>query len=148
MGVVRGVRARDTTHATLRRTGRDEQEPNHGHKKTGETNSCNACHVKADAYTTYTCYAGCHKHTPEGMAKKHKGVANLDQCVRCHRLRSKKGATFTAAADFVGEEYFASCPADGCTFRSDGAGGCPHDMNLLAFRTNTHSDDWLYELLG
>lgn len=49
------------------------------------TAACATCH-SGSAFTRYTCY-GCHEHSPARMQRKHaeEGVANLDDCVRCHK---------------------------------------------------------------
>ena len=115
----------------------------HGRKNRGNS-LCTTCHAAADAYKTHTCY-GCHEHNPAKVARQHKNVANIDNCVTCHRGGRKKGV---AAAELPGDELFASCPAGGSV--SDDAGvRCPHDASLLlTFHANTGSDDRLDELLG
>jgi hypothetical protein len=55
---------------------------NHG-KRRNSSGTCSTCHNKADDYKVYTCY-GCHEHEPTRIARKHRRVANLDQCARCH----------------------------------------------------------------
>jgi hypothetical protein len=53
--------------------------------------ACVTCHVGND-YTRYTCY-GCHEHTPSNIRSKHEeeGIADLQNCVRCHRSASGEG---------------------------------------------------------
>ncbi len=112
----------------------------HGRKKNVAANACKTCHARADAYATYTCY-GCHEHTPANMARKHKNVANLDNCVKCHK--GGRGRE-RAAVELAGDEFFASCPVDdGRAFAPDVASErCPHDVSLLHNRyVNTFSDD-------
>jgi len=50
------------------------------HKKAN--NNCNLCHPGGN-YTTYNCYQ-CHEHNSSEVKKEHKGVSNLNNCVRCH----------------------------------------------------------------
>jgi hypothetical protein len=53
--------------------------------------SCATCHV-ANNYKRYTCY-GCHEHSVARIQSEHQeeGIANLDNCVRCHRSAQDKG---------------------------------------------------------
>jgi hypothetical protein len=57
---------------------------NHG-RRNRENTSCATCHTNAADYKVYTCY-GCHEHEPARVARKHRNVKDLDDCVRCHRL--------------------------------------------------------------
>lgn len=47
---------------------------------------CRTCHIQPANYRVYTCY-GCHEHTPANIMAEHReeGIANLRDCVRCHR---------------------------------------------------------------
>lgn len=47
--------------------------------------ACVTCHVGGD-YRRYSCF-GCHEHERGRMIAKHReeGIANIDNCVRCHR---------------------------------------------------------------
>lgn len=56
---------------------------NHG----GANENCTLCHSGGN-YNSYTCY-GCHEHTPANIQDKHEGIANLNNCVRCHADGSK-----------------------------------------------------------
>jgi hypothetical protein len=99
----------------------------HG-RKNRAASSCKTCHEKADTYATYTCY-GCHEHNPAKVARQHKNVANLDNCVKCHKGGRKRGM---AAADFAGDELFAGRPADLCAFGVDRESVlCPRPPGLL-----------------
>jgi hypothetical protein len=60
----------------------------HGAKRQAST--CATCHANTLNYKEYTCY-GCHAHTPEKMARKHRRVANLSNCVRCHATGRERG---------------------------------------------------------
>jgi hypothetical protein len=53
--------------------------------------SCVTCHV-ANNYQRYTCY-GCHEHSVAKIRSEHEeeGIANFDNCVRCHRSAQDKG---------------------------------------------------------
>jgi hypothetical protein len=53
--------------------------------------SCVTCHVGNDT-TRYTCY-GCHEHTPANIRSQHEeeGIADLKNCVKCHRNASGEG---------------------------------------------------------
>ncbi|MEY2685835.1 MAG: hypothetical protein RL375_33, partial [Pseudomonadota bacterium] len=53
--------------------------------------SCVTCHT-GNNYQRTTCY-GCHEHTPANIRAEHEeeGIANLDNCVRCHRSAQDKG---------------------------------------------------------
>jgi hypothetical protein len=48
--------------------------------------SCGTCHTESGSYKSYTCY-GCHEHSQSRILAKHEeeGIANLRDCVRCHR---------------------------------------------------------------
>jgi hypothetical protein len=50
---------------------------------------CKTCHLGSPGYKQYTCY-GCHEHTPTRVAAQHReeGIADLRDCVRCHRSAS------------------------------------------------------------
>jgi hypothetical protein len=95
----------------------------HGRRNRGAS-SCSTCHAKADGYATYTCY-GCHEHTPANMARRHKNVANLDTCARCHKGgRGRERAGFHFAPD----DFAIGCPADACVYADDvPVLGCPFD---------------------
>jgi hypothetical protein len=70
----------------------------HGRKNRGPS-ACNVCHKGDDAHKTYTCY-GCHEHNPANIARRHKNVANLDNCVKCHRGgRGRERAGLMEAAE-------------------------------------------------
>jgi hypothetical protein len=60
---------------------------NHGE---GGRVACRICHDQAPSYRSYTCY-GCHEHAPERVRRKHdeERIANLEDCVRCHRTGSE-----------------------------------------------------------
>lgn len=51
---------------------------------------CRTCHIQPGSYKQYTCYA-CHEHTPARVEAKHREerIANLRDCVRCHRSAAK-----------------------------------------------------------
>jgi hypothetical protein len=83
----------------------------HGRKNRGAS-ACSVCHAKVDAYATYTCY-GCHEHNPAKVARQHKKVADLDNCVKCH-----KGGRQRGAADFGRDELLASCPMGAFEWRA------------------------------
>ncbi len=53
--------------------------------------ACATCHANDD-YSRYACY-GCHEHSPDRIRAKHReeGIADLANCVRCHRSASEKG---------------------------------------------------------
>ena len=53
--------------------------------------ACATCHAKDD-YSRYSCY-GCHEHAPERIRAQHReeGIADLENCVRCHRSASGEG---------------------------------------------------------
>jgi hypothetical protein len=53
--------------------------------------SCVTCHV-ANNFQRYTCY-GCHEHSVAQIRSEHEeeGIANFDNCVRCHRSAQDKG---------------------------------------------------------
>jgi hypothetical protein len=53
------------------------------HGRRGRASECATCHTEPDDYRTYTCY-GCHAHEPARVERKHKGIVNLQNCVRCH----------------------------------------------------------------
>ena len=116
----------------------------HGRKNRGAS-SCAICHAKADAYATYTCY-GCHEHTPAKVARQHKNGVNIDNCVKCHKGGRKKGM---AAAELVGDEFFASCPTDSCAFGADTSPPrCPQEAGLLLAPHPTQLDNRPREMLN
>ena len=47
---------------------------------------CADCHEPGKGYESYSC-TGCHAHRPARMAAEHReeGIANWQNCVRCHR---------------------------------------------------------------
>jgi len=47
---------------------------------------CADCHTPGQGYQRYTC-TGCHAHSPGRLAAEHReeGIANWQDCVRCHR---------------------------------------------------------------
>lgn len=51
---------------------------NHG----GANQQCQLCHNNNN-FNSYTCY-NCHEHNPTKIQNEHEGVANLNNCVRCH----------------------------------------------------------------
>ena len=54
---------------------------------------CATCHV-GNATSSYTCY-GCHEHRPAAILAKHRreGIANIDNCVACHRGAHRERAS-------------------------------------------------------
>jgi hypothetical protein len=61
---------------------------NHGESG---TIACATCHTPP-SYRAYTCY-GCHEHDPARVQAQHReeGIANLDNCVRCHPGGRREG---------------------------------------------------------
>jgi len=53
--------------------------------------ACATCHANDD-YSRYSCY-GCHEHAPDRIRSIHReeGIADLANCVRCHRSASGEG---------------------------------------------------------
>jgi formate dehydrogenase maturation protein FdhE len=52
---------------------------------------CAVCHAGGE-FGRYTCY-GCHEHTPANVRAQHReeGIADLNNCVRCHRSARGEG---------------------------------------------------------
>jgi hypothetical protein len=55
---------------------------NHGSRR---PSSCATCHTDPppNQYKTYTCY-GCHAHSQGQIVAEHRGIPNLNDCMRCH----------------------------------------------------------------
>ncbi|HET9951784.1 MAG TPA: class III cytochrome C family protein, partial [Candidatus Eisenbacteria bacterium] len=53
--------------------------------------ACATCHDRPGEYRAYTCY-GCHEHSVSRMESKHReeGIADLANCVRCHKSAQDK----------------------------------------------------------
>ncbi len=53
--------------------------------------ACTTCH-QGGSYQRYTCY-GCHEHQQTQIISEHReeGIANIDNCVRCHRSANEEG---------------------------------------------------------
>ena len=53
--------------------------------------SCTTCHVDGE-FRRFTCY-GCHEHKPAEIAARHRreGIADVTNCVRCHRSAEDEG---------------------------------------------------------
>jgi hypothetical protein len=51
----------------------------HGGANNGGANTCRNCHLSnLNSYTCYSC------HPQAQIASSHQGIANLNDCVRCH----------------------------------------------------------------
>lgn len=61
------------------------------HGAGGSRVPCATCHPAG--YRGYDCY-GCHEHTPENVARKHRkeGISDFRQCVRCHPTGTEEEA--------------------------------------------------------
>jgi hypothetical protein len=101
---------------------------NHGNRR---GNECTVCHAGKDNFKTYTCY-GCHEHTPANVQRRHKNVANLDNCAKCHKGGRGRERERTAA-DVFGDAVCATCPATGEMFAALDFGewsGCSRSVGL------------------
>jgi NAD-dependent SIR2 family protein deacetylase len=51
---------------------------------------CKTCHNQG-TLKTYTCY-GCHEHSSSEILAKHQeeGIAEIENCVQCHRSSEKR----------------------------------------------------------
>jgi hypothetical protein len=65
---------------------------------------CKTCHQNND-YSKYTCY-GCHEHTQNNILREHdeEGIADLNDCARCHKSADEDDIRREDSGSESGEE--------------------------------------------